>query len=83
MSPGMESAEIQHLASLSKLLLNAEEEARAKAQVQAWQGMVDSYTKMAADIHAQHKADAEARLAELQKAACCVWAFSVQPSAWV
>lgn len=42
-------------------------EARAKAQVQAWQGMVDSYTKMAADIHAQHKADAEARLAELQK----------------
>ena len=41
-------------------------EARAKAQVQAWQSMVDSYTKMAANIHAQHKAEAEAQLAQLQ-----------------
>ena len=42
-------------------------QARANAQVQSWQKMVDSYTKMAADIHAQHKAEADVQLAELKK----------------
>jgi len=42
-------------------------QARANAQVQSWQKMVDSYTKMAANIHAQHKAEAEVQLAQLKE----------------
>lgn len=41
-------------------------EARAKAQVQSWQDMVDSYVKLAAQAHEQHKAEAEAQLAKLK-----------------
>ena len=41
-------------------------EARAKAQVNAWQEMVDSYVKLAAQAHEEHKAEAEVQLAKLK-----------------
>jgi hypothetical protein len=40
-------------------------QARAEAQAQAWQGVVNSYMQRAAELHAQNKAQAEAHLAQL------------------
>lgn len=41
-------------------------QARAQAQVQAWQDAVNSYMKRLGDVHDQNKAQAEAQIAQLQ-----------------
>ena len=41
-------------------------QARAQAQAQAWQNLVNSYMQRAAELHARNKAQAEAHVAEFK-----------------
>jgi hypothetical protein len=41
-------------------------QARAQAQAQAWQNVVNTYTQRAAEVHAQNKAQAEAQVEQLK-----------------
>jgi hypothetical protein len=41
-------------------------EARAQAQAQAWQNVVNTYMQRAAEVHAQNKAQAEAQVEQLK-----------------
>ena len=41
-------------------------QARAQAQAQAWQNVVNSYMQRAAELHARNKAQAEAHVAEFK-----------------
>lgn len=43
--------------------------ARAEAQLKTWQGAVEQYTQKAAELHEQHRADAEAGLERLKEEA--------------